>query len=168
MARTASKCVYNHKKRLQRAGTYPSHRADGRPPRRPPRGLGPPEIPAIAPSHSLSDGVFASVPSPAKSDRIPSTSSDAMWAATNEPAVGQVFGTDEPPHGELVLACRDPLEQRFSLGTSPSIFTVPPFFLPTIPPEPWIPLSFLGEERVQVQFSEAAATDLDMKWCVVE
>ena len=113
--------------------------------------------------------MFADVPLPAQLGRIPSAFSDAMWAATNEPAAQQhAFGANRIPRGELVFARRNQLGQRVSLDTSSSISTVPSFSLLTIPPEQWIPLSFLGEERLQAQFSEAAATDLDMKSCVSE
>ena len=108
------------------------------------------------------------MPSPAKLDRIPSTSFDATWVVTDEPAAQQVFVADQVPHGELILIRGDLLEQRVPLDTSKSTFTIPSSFLPTIPPEPWIPLSFLGEEKLQVQVSDTAATDLDMKSCVLE
>ena len=146
---------------------YPSYGAGRLLPRERPRGPGPVEIPAVAPSHSPCDGVFADVPSPAKSDRIPSTSSAASWVVTNEPAAQQVFGVDQVSHGELVLARKDPPEQCVSLGTSPSVFTVPPS-LPALSPVLWIPLSFFGEERFQVQMSDTAAADLDMKSCVLK
>jgi hypothetical protein len=112
--------------------------------------------------------VFADVPSPAKSDLISSTSSSAAWVGTDEPVAPQVFGADQVPHGELVLVRRNPREQCVPLDESPSVFTVPSFPLQTIPPELWIPLSFLGEEKLQVQISDMAATDLDMRSCVLE
>jgi hypothetical protein len=160
MTKTVSECVYHSERRPQTDGTYFSHWADGR---LLPGGSGSAEIRTAAPSHPLIDGV-----SGAKLDRIPSTSSDASWAVTNEPAAQHVFGTDQVPHGELVLVRGDPLEQRAPLDTSKATFTIPSSFLPTIPPEPWIPLSFLGEEKLQVQVSDTAATDLDMKSCVLE
>jgi hypothetical protein len=167
VAKTASKCVYDYEKCPQSAGVYPSHRAGDHPLGRRP-GLHPVEIPAATLDHSPTGGVFADGSSPAELDRIPSTSSDATQVVTNEPASQQVFGTDQVSHGELVFVRKDPPERCVSLDTSPSVFTFPSFFLPTLLPEPWIPLSFLGEERLQVQISDTAATDLDMKWCVLE
>ena len=87
---------------------------------------------------------------------------------TDEPVAPQVLGTEKVSHQELALVHRNRLEQCVSLDTSQSIFTIPSCFLPTIPPEPWIPLSFLGEERLQVQISDTVATDLDMKWYELE
>ena len=165
MTKTVSECVYHSERRAQTAGTYFSHWADGR---QLPGGSDSAEIRTAASSHPLIDGVSGGAPSPVKLDRIPSTFSDATWAVTNEPAAQQVFGTDQVPHGELILIRGDPLEQRLPLDTSKSTFTIPSSCLPTIPPEPWIPLSFLGEEKLQVQVSDTAATDLDMKSCVLE
>ena len=167
-ANTVSECVYNKEKRSQPAGTYPPHVANGHQPEQRSGDLGPVEIPTAPPSHSLSDGAFADVSSPTKLDRIPSTSSDATWVVTNFPTSHQVFGSDQAPHEELVLVHRDPSEQYLSLDASSPVFTVLSSFLQTIPPEPRIPLSFLGEERLRVQSSDTAATDLDMKWCGLE
>ena len=108
------------------------------------------------------------MPSPAKLDPITSASSAAAWVVTDGLVAPQVFGPDQAPHGELVLAPRNPLEQCVPPDASPSTFTAPSFLLPTIPPEPWIPLSFLGEEKLQVQISDMVATDLDMRSCVLE
>jgi hypothetical protein len=160
-ANIASECVYNKEKRSQPAGTYPSHVANGRLPEQRSGGPDPVKIPTAPPCHSLSDGVFADVSSPTKLDRIPSTSSDATWVVTK-------FESDQAPHEELVLVHRDPSEQYLSLDATSPVFTVPFFFLQTIPPEPWIPLSFLGEEKLRVQSSDTAATDLDMKWYGLE
>jgi hypothetical protein len=166
-AKTVSECIYDNEKRPQLTGTYPSHWTDGRPSVQQPRGSDPIEVPRSILYYSPSDGAFADVPWSARLDGIPSTSFDATRVVTNEPAALQyAFGTDRVPRGELVLARRNQLGQRVSPDTSPSISTVPSFFLPTIPREQWIPLSFLGEERLQVQFSEGAATDLDIKSCV--
>jgi hypothetical protein len=157
-ARTTSECVYDNEKHLQPAGTYPSHKADGH--------LF--EIPTGRLPHSPGDDKFGDVPSPAKLDRIPSKSSEATWIVTNDPAALQIFRDGQVPHGELVLAHRNPLEKRAPLDTSLPFFTVPFFSLPTIPREPWISLSFFGGEKLQVQISEMAATDLAMKACVLE
>ena len=167
-AETVSECIYDYENRPEPVVTCPLRRVDGRTSGQRPRGPGPVEIPTTTPFHSPSDGVFAGAQFPTKLDRIPSTSSDATWVVTNEPTNQQVFGFDQVPHEELALVRRGPSEQCVSLDTNPSVFTVPSFFLPTIPPEPWIPLSLWGEERLQVQISDTAATGLDMKSCVLE
>ena len=162
---TVSECVYNKEKRSQPAGTYPSHVANGHLPEQRSGDPGPVEIPTAPPSHSLSDGVFTDVASPPKLDRIPSASSNATWVMTDLPTSQQEFGSDQAPREELVLVHRDPSKQYISLDASSPVFTVLSSFLQTIPPEPRIPLSFLGEERLRVQSSDTATTDLDMKWC---
>ena len=164
MADIVSACAYDEKY-LQPTGTYPSYRTDGHLLGERPAGLGPVEIPTAAPSHPPSDDVFGDVPSPAGLYRIPSAS-DATWIVTNELAAQQVFQADMVPHGQLVLARRNLFEQRVPPHTRQSAFTVPSF-LRTIPPGLWTPLSFLGEGKLQVQISEIAATELDMKSCVL-
>ena len=168
MAKTVSECVYDNEKHSQIASTFSSLQADGRLPEQRPRGPDSVEIPTATPSHSLSDGVFADAPSPIKPGQIPSTSSGFSWVVTNEPASQQMFEADQVPHRELILVRGEPPEQCVSLNTSPFVFTVPSFFLPTIPPELRTPLSFFWEERLQVQISDTTATDLDMKSCVLE
>ena len=65
----------------------------------------------------------------------------------------------------LVLAPRNSFEQRISLPSNPSISIVSP--TRTLP-NSQIPFSYLGEETLQVQFSEADVTDLDLRSCVSE
>jgi hypothetical protein len=167
-AETVSECVYANGKRSQPDGACFPHRTNGSLSEQQPGGPIPVVIPTTTPFHLLSDGTFADVPWSVKLDRTPSTSSDATRMVTNFPTSQQAFGSNHVPHGELVLVRKDPSEQCLSLDTSSPAFTVSSFFLPTIPPEPWIPLSFLGEERLRVQISDTAATDLDMKSCVLE
>jgi hypothetical protein len=167
-AKTVSECAYNNERRLRQDGTYPSHAANSHLSGQRPGSPDPVEIPTTTPSHSLGDGAFGDAQSLAKLDLISPTSSDATWAVTDEPVAPQVLGDDQVPHEELVLVRRTPLEQRVSSDPNPSTFTLSSFPPPTIPPELWMPLSFLGEEKLQVQFSETAATDLDMKSCVLE
>jgi hypothetical protein len=167
VAKTVSECVYDDGKHPQPADMDASHRADGRLSWQQPIGPHLVETPAATPSHPLSDGTFADVRLPAELDRIPFTF-DSTWAVTNEPATRRVLGADQVLHGELVLARGNPLEQCVPPDTSQSTFTIPSLPLPTIPPELRTPLSHLGKENLQVQFSETAATDLDMKSCVLE
>jgi hypothetical protein len=153
VAKTVSECVYDNEK-----GPKPGQRS---------RGPGPVEVPTATHYHSSSGSVFADVASLAELDRTLSIPSDATWAVTNEPAAQRVFRAHRVPHGELVFARRNQLGQRVSPDTSPSIFAVPSFSS-TITPEPWIPLSFLEGEKLQVQISDAATTELVMKSCVLE
>ena len=95
--------------------------------------------------------MFADVLSLAEVGPIPSTSSNATRAVTNEPTAQQAFGTDQVQHRELVFVRKDPPEQYVSMDTSPSVFTFPSF-LPTLLPEPWIPLSFLGGGGYKFRF----------------
>jgi hypothetical protein len=164
-AKTVTECVYDNERRPQPAGIYPSRRANSHLSGQQPRGPDPVEIPTAILYYSPGDGAFADVPPPANLDRAPSTSSDATWVVANKPAAQQVFWTDQVPHEELVRVHGGPLEQCVSLDTSPPAFTIPSFFLQTILREP---LSFLGEEKPQLQISDATATDLDMKSYVLE
>lgn len=70
---------------------------------------------------------------------------------------------EAPRRPGLILVRRNSFERSISLDSNPSISIISSFLHPIIPSEPWIPLSFLGEERLQVQFHETGATDLDMK-----
>jgi hypothetical protein len=146
-ARTTSECAYDNEKHLQPAGTYPEHWPDGHLSGQRPRGPDLVQIPTATLHHSLTD---------------------TTRVATNESAVLRVFRDNHVSHRELILARRNPLEQYVFLDTNLTFLAVPFFFLPTIPHEPWISLSFLGEEKLQVQISETAATDLTMKACVLE
>ena len=161
VAKTVSECVYNNERRPQPASMHSSRRADGHLSGQRPTSPDPLEVLTAAPFHSPSNDTFNDGSSPAKLDRIPSTSSDPAWI--DEPAVQQA---DRVPHGELTLVRRNTLQQSIPSEPSPSSFTVPPFFQPTIPPELRIPLSFLGEEKLQVQPSETDAADLVMTACV--
>lgn len=73
-----------------------------------------------------------------------------------------------PSATQVVAVRRKSFGRRISLGSNPSISIVSSFLVPTIPPELRIPLSFLGTEKLQVQFSETEATDLDLRLCVSE
>jgi hypothetical protein len=166
-AKSVSECVYDDEKHLQQTSMCSSRRADDRLSRQP---TGPDlvEAPIATPSHSPSDGAPTDAPPPARLNLIPSISSDASRVVTNEPAIQQVFGADQVPHGQLVLIRRDPLEPCVPLDTSPSASAVSSCFLPTIPPELRMTLSFLGEEKLQVQLSETDAADLVMTACVLQ
>ena len=114
---------------------------------------------------SVLSPTVASIHSPVGLDLVTSTL-DTTWAVTNEPAARQVFGVDQVPHGDYIIR-RDPHERRTYLDAN-AILTIPSLFLPTVPRETWISLPFLGEEKLPVQLSETAATDLAMKACVLE
>jgi hypothetical protein len=168
VAKTVSECVYDGGKHPQPACMDPSYRADGRQSWQQPTGPHLVETPAATSSRPLSDGTFTNVRSPAELDRIPYTSSDSTWAVTDEPATQGVFEADQVLHRELVLTRRNQLEQCVPPDISPSAFTIPSISLPTMPSQLRTSLSHLGKEKLQVQFSKTAVTDLDMKSCVSE
>ena len=90
---------------------------------------------------------------------------------TDEPLVLRMHAAGRVPHGPssgLVLARRNSSGRCNSLDSNPSIFTPSSISPPTIPPEPWMPLSFLGKEQLQVQFSVTEVIDLDLRLYVLE
>ena len=98
--------------------------------------------------------------------------SDATQVVAYQPSALRMIKVDHVPHGPpqgLVSVRRNryPLGRCTSLDSNQSISIISSFPPPTIPPEPRIPLSFLGKENLQVQFSETDATDLDMGLCVL-
>ena len=100
---------------------------------------------------------------------IPPTDSDTIRVVVDEPPDLRVSTAGRVPHGPssgLVLVRRNSFGQRISLDSNPSISIASSFIPPMIPPEPWISLSFLGEEKLQIQLSETEATDLNMRSCV--
>jgi hypothetical protein len=111
-------------------------------------------------TQSVVDGVFAGVLPPAKLKLINSTS-DPTLLVTDELSALQVFKVDRVPQGHLY-------EPRISPGTNLHLSVISSFLPPTISPEPWVPLSFQGGEKLQVQISDTAASDLDMGSCVFE
>ena len=122
-------------------------------------GADPVEIPALTFVHS-----------PAKLNMIP-PASDTTRVVTYEPSALQKFKVIRVPPGRssgLALVRRNPFERRVPLNSNSPFPIISPFVFKTTPPELRIPLSFLGEERLQVQFSETEATDLDMRSCVLE
>ena len=92
----------------------------------------------------------------------PAVALKVISAAPRTLRVGEV---PRPP--ELILVRRNSVEQSISLDSNSSISIISSFLRPIIPSEPWIPLSFLWEEKLQVQFQETGATDMDMKLCVL-
>jgi len=101
----------------------------------------------------------------------PTPSTDTTRVVTDGPPDLGVFAVDGVPHGPssgLVLVCRNKFGQRISLDSNPSISIASFFIPPTIPPEPWISLSSVGEEKLQVQVSETDVTDLDLRLCVLD
>ena len=100
---------------------------------------------------------------------MPSTS-DATRVMTYKLPAPQVFEADQVLYGHpsgRALVHGSAFEQPISLGSDPVVYTPSSFPLLTNPPELRIPLSFLGEEKLQVQFSETDVTDLDMRGCVL-
>ena len=157
--------MYDDEKHLQQTSICSSRRADDRLSGQRPTSPDLVETPIATPSHLLSDGAPTDAP-PARLDLTSSISSDASRVVTNDPTVQRVLGADQVPHGELVIIRRDPLEPCVPLDMSPSASALSSCFLPTLPPELRIPLSFSGEEKLQVQLSETDAADLVMTACV--
>ena len=94
-----------------------------------------------------------------------------MHTVTYESSALQKFRTIRVPRGRssgLTLVRRNPFERHVLPDPKSPIPIVSPFALPTIPPELRTPLSYPGEERLKVQFSETDATDLDMRSYVLE
>ena len=67
-----------------------------------------------------------------------------------------------------ILRRRNSLEQCTSPDTNPLTDITPSVPLSTTSPEPWAPLPFQEGEKSQIQISETAAMDLDMRSCVFE
>jgi len=133
-------------------------------------GVDPVDIHTITSTHPPIDGVFADLLSLAMLKLIPSTS-DTTWLAINETSALQSFKIDRVLDGHssgLVWVRRNLSGCHVPLGTDPSVWVLSSFLLPAMPPELRIPLSHLGEDRLQVQISDSAATDMDMKSHVLE
>ena len=117
-------------------------------------------------TNPLADDAFVDV-LPAAEPDLPPPTSDATQVATYELAALQTFEAVQVLRGHspgLVPFRRNSPELHLSPDTNPSISVIPSFLLPKIPPELRIPLSFLGEERLQI--SDADMTDIDMRSCV--
>jgi len=128
-------------------------------------GVDPVDIYTVVSAHPSIDGMFVHPLLPAKLKLISSTP-DYTWLVTNEPSTLRAVEVDKVlngPSSGLARVRRSSFGRRVPLGTNPSISVLSSFLLPAIPPELRIPLSFLGEERLQVQISDATATDMDMK-----
>lgn len=100
----------------------------------------------------------------------PTPSTSGTTRVTYESAALRVSKANQIPQGhswELALAYGNAFKQSTSWDSSPSISIISSLLPPTIPPEPWISLSFLGEERFQVQPSKTDSTVLDMKLYVL-
>jgi len=167
LAGSTSECAYEEK-RPRPAFKYSLYSTDGHLPGQPPGGADPvSEIPAVPPTYSPIDDV---VISPTKLNPVPSYP-DTMEVVTNNSATLQILDADQVPHERssgLVLVRRNSFEQHVPLDVNPSI-SIASFFLPqSTTPELRIPLSFLGDERLQVQLSDTEATDLDMRSYVLE
>ena len=159
LAYAISECTYDSERDPQSEGNLPSRSTDNPPPGQHLSGADTVEIPTVTPTYP-----------PAQLNPTPSTS-DITRVAAYEPSILRVATDVQVPPGPssgLVLVRRGSLGQRISLDSNPSISIASPFMSPIIPPEPRIPLSFLGEEKLQVQYSETEATDLDLRLCIPE
>ena len=141
------------------AGIHPSHSVDDHLSGQHFGGAGSAEIPTVI-----------SIRSPPELSPTSSTS-DVTQVAACEPTILRVSEADRVPHGRssgLVVVRRISFEQCIHLDSNTPISSLSSFLPPTILPAPWLPLSFLGSEKFQVQFSEMDATDLDMRSCVTK
>ena len=117
-------------------------------------------------TNPLTDGVFVDVLPPAALNLQPSTS-DATQVTSYELTALQAFETVQVPRGRssrLVPFRSNSPERHLSSDKNSYISIISSLLLPEIPPELHIPLSFLGEEKLQV--SDADTTDVDMRSCV--
>ena len=117
-------------------------------------------------AHPVDTPIVISIHPPDK--RIPTTpTSDATGTVTNELSAAQVSECDQGGRSSgLARVYKNSPGRHASPDSNPFICVIPSFLPSEIPPESQTPLSFLGEEKLQVQTSEIAATDLDMRWCV--
>jgi len=126
------------------------------------------ELRRIYPLPSTAGHLSGAVPveAPAITTDLPPSTSGATRPLTCESSAPQELDADRvlPQRpSKLVHIRRNSSERHLSLNANGSLISIiSSFLLPEIPPEPWIPLSFLGEERLQV--SNAATTDMDMRW----
>ena len=159
LAHAISGCIYDDEKDPQPEGFLPSSSTDGLLSGQRLSGAGTVGVPTVIPTYP-----------PAQLNPTPSTS-DITRAVAYEPPILRVFTDDQVPprpSSGLVLVRRNSLGQRIPLDSNPSISIASSFMFPMIPPELRIPLSFLGEEKLQVQYSSTEATDLDLKLYVPE
>jgi len=147
-AKGVSECIYDSEKFPRSTGTYPVHRADGQSPGQDLGDARPADAPSLTSTHP-----------PAEQNPTPSTSG-ATGGTICESSAPRVLEADQGRRSlELVRVRRNPSGQQVSQDSNPPISVICSFPLSGIPPEPYIPLSFLGGERLQVQTSEIAATD---------
>lgn len=157
---SVSERVYDGENDSQSGSIYPSRSTDGHLSGQHPGDADPVEVPRVISTHP-----------PAKLKLMLPTP-DVMQVVTYKPPALQVFKAKHVPRGcspgpVSVPRNRNSLKRNIS-DSKPPISIVSSFLPPAIPPELRVPLSFLGKENLQVQFSEADATDLDMKLCVLE
>jgi len=161
LAERISECVYHDQENPQPADTRSSHGTEDHQSGR--------RFGGVA---QLKIHTIISICSPAELSSTTSPS-DITQAVGYEPTVLRTPEVDQAQHGHssgLSLVCRNLFEQNipWDSNLSISIFSSFPSLSSVIPPQPWIPLSFLGDEKLQVQFSEIDATDLDMRSYVPE
>ena len=140
-------CIYDDEQGSYPASVRPLHSADGRLPGRQLGGADPVEISTPSPT----DGVSADTPSPAKFN-LTCPAPDSTCVVTDGP-----FASERVPHSRssgpvLVHRNSNSPERCISPDTSPPIHTI--FLPPIITSEPWIPLSFLGAEKLQIRISD--------------
>ena len=165
LAESTSECVYSEEncplspgvRFLYSPYSYMSGRQPG--------GANPANIPSDTSAHPPGGRLPAVALPPTDLSLIPSTPNVTQVTA-NWLSAPQMLTTTHVGH--LALARRGSFEQRTSLGTYPPISVGSTPLSSIIPPEVRIPFSLPGGEWSQIQISETAATDLDMRSCVSE
>ena len=158
LARRTSLCVYDDEKNPQSVGVYPSHGTDDHVSGQNRGGAELVDTPTVVPARSTAE------PNPVLS------TSYATHVVTHGLSALQTFNARQVPHGRSsgFVVRRNSFKPYVSLDSDPSISFISSFLHPAIPPEPRIPLSFLGKEKLQVQTSETVTTDLDMRSYVLK
>jgi len=125
-----------------------------------------PMSPPMGSTHFFSaqiHGVFAGVLQSAKLN-LTYPISVSMWLVADEPCASHQAPQSCSP-GPVPIRGNSP-ELRISQDTTSPIDIISSL-PPIISPEPWIPLSFLAPEKLQVQISDDDVSDLDMRSCVL-
>ena len=151
-------CVYTATRKIQSVGMYPLHSTDDHVSGQNRGGAELVNTPTVVPARST-----------AELNPVSSTSYTTHVVTHGLPAL-QTSNAHQVPHGcsSGIIVHKNSFKRYFSLDSDPSISFISFFPHLTIPPEPQIPPSFLGKEKLQVQTSETVTTDLDMRLCVLK
>ena len=145
-------------RKIQSVGMYPSYGTDDHVSGQNRGGAELVDTPTVVPARST-----------AELNPVSSTSYATHVVTHGLPAL-QTSNAHQVPHGRSsgIVVRKNSFKRYVSLDSDPSISFVSFFPHLTIPPEPRIPPSFLGKEKLQVQTSETVTTDLGMRSCVLK